>query len=127
MSFSLLSVQLLAEESLPTTPFSLLLGKHRQQQDARSGETSENELVQLPVTENIPAINEVSGGPADAGSPWSCRLCLQEHVIHPLSLSGVILSLLDLGERREGCSGVGSWKACLLWLRYSRGSLLCSA
>lgn len=61
-------MQLLAEESLPTTPFSLLLGKHRRQQDARSRETSENELVQLPVTENIPAIKEVSGGPGAAGS-----------------------------------------------------------
>lgn len=61
ISSSLSSIQLLAEESLPTTPFSFILGKHRQQQDTKSTETSESELVQLPLTENIPAITEVSG------------------------------------------------------------------
>lgn len=55
------SLQLLAEESLPTTPFYFILGKHRQQQqDDRVNEALENELVQLPLTENIPAISEVS-------------------------------------------------------------------
>lgn len=60
ISLCLKSLQLLAEESLPTTPFYFILGKHRQQQDEKLNEALENELVQLPLTENIPAINEVS-------------------------------------------------------------------
>ncbi|ERE82896.1 WD repeat-containing protein 75 [Cricetulus griseus] len=68
------SKQLLAEESLPTTPFSLILGKHRQQQDSRLNETSENELIQLPLTENIPAINELLHTPAHV-LPSASFLC----------------------------------------------------
>lgn len=68
------SKQLLAEESLPTTPFSFILGKHRQQQDAKSTETSENELVQLPLTENIPAITELLHTPAHV-LPSASFLC----------------------------------------------------
>ncbi|XP_055472786.1 WD repeat-containing protein 75 [Psammomys obesus] len=68
------SKQLLAEESLPTTPFSFILGKHRQQQDAKLNETSENELVQLPLTENIPAINELLHTPAHV-LPSASFLC----------------------------------------------------
>ncbi|XP_021012921.1 WD repeat-containing protein 75 [Mus caroli] len=68
------SRQLLAEESLPTTPFSFILGKHRQQQDAKLTETSENELVQLPLTENIPAITELLHTPAHV-LPSASFLC----------------------------------------------------
>lgn len=60
ISLCLKSLQLLAEESLPTTPFYFILGKHRQQQDKKINEALESELVQLPLTENIPAISEVS-------------------------------------------------------------------
>ncbi|XP_028742865.1 WD repeat-containing protein 75 [Peromyscus leucopus] len=69
------SKQLLAEESLPTTPFSSILGKHRQQQqESRSNDTSESELVQLPLTENIPAINELLHTPAHV-LPSASFLC----------------------------------------------------
>lgn len=68
------SKQLLAEESLPTTPFSFILGKHRQQQGAKLTETSENELVQLPLTENIPAITELLHTPAHV-LPSASFLC----------------------------------------------------
>lgn len=68
------SKQLLAEESLPTTPFSFILGKHRQQQDTKSTETSESELVQLPLTENIPAITELLHTPAHV-LPSASFLC----------------------------------------------------
>lgn len=40
--------------------FFFVLGKHRQQQDEKLNEAMENELVQLPLTENIPAVSEVS-------------------------------------------------------------------
>lgn len=92
MSISLLSAQLLAEESLPTTPFSLLLGKHRQQQDARSSETSENELVQLPLTENIPAINEVSEESSRCGEPLKLQALPPGACDSSLSHSGGIPS-----------------------------------
>uniref|UniRef100_A0A8C6HH91 WD repeat domain 75 n=1 Tax=Mus spicilegus TaxID=10103 RepID=A0A8C6HH91_MUSSI len=68
------SKQLLAEESLPTTPFSFILGKHRQQQGAKLTETSENELVQLPLTENIPVITELLHTPAHV-LPSASFLC----------------------------------------------------
>ncbi|XP_005373379.1 PREDICTED: WD repeat-containing protein 75 [Chinchilla lanigera] len=68
------SKQLLAEESLPTTPFYFILGKHRQQQDKKLNETLENELVQLPLTENIPAINELLHTPAHV-LPSASFLC----------------------------------------------------
>lgn len=51
--------QLLAEESSPTTPFSSKLGKHRQEQDAKLPETSQNGLVKPLLMENIPAISEL--------------------------------------------------------------------
>uniref|UniRef100_A0A2K6SE62 WD repeat domain 75 n=1 Tax=Saimiri boliviensis boliviensis TaxID=39432 RepID=A0A2K6SE62_SAIBB len=68
------SKQLLAEESLPTTPFYFILGKHRQQQDEKLNEISENELVQLPLTENIPAISELLHTPAHV-LPSAVFLC----------------------------------------------------
>eukprot|EP00074_Homo_sapiens_P112375 XP_024308936.1 WD repeat-containing protein 75 isoform X1 [Homo sapiens] len=68
------SKQLLAEESLPTTPFYFILGKHRQQQDEKLNETLENELVQLPLTENIPAISELLHTPAHV-LPSAAFLC----------------------------------------------------
>uniref|UniRef100_A0A481DGS3 WD repeat-containing protein 75 isoform X1-like n=1 Tax=Sus scrofa TaxID=9823 RepID=A0A481DGS3_PIG len=69
------SKQLLAEESLPTTPFYFILGKHRQQQqDDRVNEALENELVQLPLTENIPAISELLHTPAHV-LPSASFLC----------------------------------------------------
>lgn len=68
------SKQLLAEESLPTTPFYFILGKHRQQQDEKLSETLESELVQLPLTENIPAINELLHTPAHV-LPSAAFLC----------------------------------------------------
>ncbi|KAM5326706.1 WD repeat-containing protein 75 [Glossophaga mutica] len=68
------SKQLLAEESLPTTPFYFILGKHRQQQDEKSNETLANELVQLPLTENIPAISELLHTPAHV-LPSASFLC----------------------------------------------------
>uniref|UniRef100_A0AC11E2E0 WD repeat domain 75 n=1 Tax=Ovis aries TaxID=9940 RepID=A0AC11E2E0_SHEEP len=69
------SKQLLAEESLPTTPFYFLLGKHRQQQqNDKLNEALENELVQLPLTENIPAISELLRTPAHV-LPSASFLC----------------------------------------------------
>ncbi|KAK2497646.1 hypothetical protein MC885_021137 [Smutsia gigantea] len=68
------SKQLLVEESLPTTPFYFILGKHRQQQDEKLDETLENELVQLPLTENIPAISELLHTPAHV-LPSASFLC----------------------------------------------------
>ncbi|KAI4544013.1 hypothetical protein MG293_004279 [Ovis ammon polii] len=69
------SKQLLAEESLPTTPFYFLLGKHRQQQqNDKLNEALENELVQLPLTENIPAISELLHTPAHV-LPSASFLC----------------------------------------------------
>ncbi|KAM6174734.1 WD repeat-containing protein 75 [Erethizon dorsatum] len=68
------SKQLLAEESLPTTPFYFILGKHRQQQDKKLSAALENELVQLPLTENIPAINELLHTPAHV-LPSASFLC----------------------------------------------------
>lgn len=59
---------------MPTTPFSFILGKHRQQQDTKSTETSESELVQLPLTENIPAITELLHTPAHV-LPSASFLC----------------------------------------------------
>lgn len=69
------SKQLLAEESLPTTPFYFLLGKHRkEQQNDKLNEALENELVQLPLTENIPAISELLRTPAHV-LPSASFLC----------------------------------------------------
>ncbi|ELW66605.1 WD repeat-containing protein 75 [Tupaia chinensis] len=68
------SKQLIAEESLPATPFYYILGKHRQEQDGKLNETSENQLVQLPLTENIPAINEFLHTPAHV-LPSASFLC----------------------------------------------------
>lgn len=69
------SKQLLAEESLPTTPFYFLLGKHRkEQQNDKLNEALENELVQLPLTENIPAISELLRTPAHV-LPSAAFLC----------------------------------------------------
>uniref|UniRef100_A0A8C9Q9T0 WD repeat domain 75 n=1 Tax=Spermophilus dauricus TaxID=99837 RepID=A0A8C9Q9T0_SPEDA len=68
------SKQLLTEESLPTTPFYFILGKHRQQQDEKLNETLENELVPLPLTENIPAVNELLHTPAHV-LPSASFLC----------------------------------------------------
>ncbi|XP_032493199.1 WD repeat-containing protein 75 isoform X1 [Phocoena sinus] len=69
------SKQLLAEETLPTTPFYFILGKHRQeQQDDKLNEALENELVQLPLTENIPAISELLHTPAHV-LPSASFLC----------------------------------------------------
>lgn len=68
------SKQLLAEESLPTTPFYFILGKHTQQQDEKLAKTLENELVQLPLTENIPAISELLHTPAHV-LPSASFLC----------------------------------------------------
>ncbi|KAK2108705.1 WD repeat-containing protein 75 [Saguinus oedipus] len=69
-----LQTDLLAEESLPTTPFYFILGKHRQQQDEKLNETLESELVQLPLTENIPAISELLHTPAHV-LPSAVFLC----------------------------------------------------
>uniref|UniRef100_A0A2K5IGW2 WD repeat-containing protein 75 n=1 Tax=Colobus angolensis palliatus TaxID=336983 RepID=A0A2K5IGW2_COLAP len=63
-----------AEESLPTTPFYFILGKHRQHQDEKLNETLENELVQLPLTENIPAVGELLHTPAHV-LPSAAFLC----------------------------------------------------
>jgi len=68
------SKQLLAEESLPTTPFYFILGKHREQQDEKINEALESELVQLPLTENIPAISELLHTPAHV-LPSASFLC----------------------------------------------------
>uniref|UniRef100_A0A667GVS3 WD repeat domain 75 n=1 Tax=Lynx canadensis TaxID=61383 RepID=A0A667GVS3_LYNCA len=68
------SKQLLAEESLPTTPFYFILGKHREQQDEKINEAFESELVQLPLTENIPAISELLHTPAHV-LPSASFLC----------------------------------------------------
>uniref|UniRef100_A0A8C0CTR1 WD repeat domain 75 n=1 Tax=Balaenoptera musculus TaxID=9771 RepID=A0A8C0CTR1_BALMU len=69
------SKQLLAEETLPTTPFYFILGKHRQQQqDDKLNEALEDELVQLPLTENIPAISELLHTPAHV-LPSASFLC----------------------------------------------------
>lgn len=68
------SKQLLAEESLPTTPFYFILGKHREQQDEKINEALESELIQLPLTENIPAINELLHTPAHV-LPSASFLC----------------------------------------------------
>uniref|UniRef100_A0A452QZT3 WD repeat domain 75 n=1 Tax=Ursus americanus TaxID=9643 RepID=A0A452QZT3_URSAM len=63
-----------AEESLPTTPFYFILGKHREQQDEKINEALESELVQLPLTENIPAISELLHTPAHV-LPSAAFLC----------------------------------------------------
>nr|XP_004660322.1 WD repeat-containing protein 75 [Jaculus jaculus] len=68
------SKQLLAEESLPITPFYFILGKHRQQQKEHLNETLKEERVQLPLTENIPAINELLHTPAHV-LPSASFLC----------------------------------------------------
>jgi NET1-associated nuclear protein 1 (U3 small nucleolar RNA-associated protein 17) len=65
---------LLAEESLPTTPFPFILGKGRQQQDAKLTETSEDELLQLPLTETIPAVTKILHTPARV-LPSASLLC----------------------------------------------------
>ncbi|KAM7316244.1 hypothetical protein ACRRTK_024924 [Alexandromys fortis] len=103
MAFSLLSVQLLAEESLPTTPFSLLLGKHRRQQDARSRETSENELVQLPVTENIPAIKELLHTPAHIlpSASFLCSLFVSSLLLSKETESAEEVPDVDMEENKE--------------------------
>lgn len=94
------SPQLLAEESLPATPFYFILGKHRQQQAEPADGASESELVQLPVTENIPAISEVRGqGGREGGAV--CR----GHDSGLSALPGRALGTDHAqrgGERREG-------------------------
>ncbi|XP_006879002.1 PREDICTED: WD repeat-containing protein 75 [Elephantulus edwardii] len=68
------SKQLLAEDSLPATPFYFILGKHRQPQDEKLNDTLGNELIQLPLTENIPAISELLHTPAHV-LPSASFLC----------------------------------------------------
>ncbi|XP_059558517.1 WD repeat-containing protein 75 [Myotis daubentonii] len=68
------SKQLLAEESLPTTPFYFILGRHRQQRGEQADGASESELVQLPLTENVPAISELLHTPAHV-LPSAAFLC----------------------------------------------------
>ncbi|XP_008060856.2 WD repeat-containing protein 75 [Carlito syrichta] len=98
------SKQLLAEESLPTTPFYFILGKHRQQQGEKFNETSENELVQLPLTENIPAISELLHTPAHV-LPSATFLCSM--LINSLLLSKETKSAeeipddVDMEEEKE--------------------------
>ncbi|XP_041524337.1 WD repeat-containing protein 75-like [Microtus oregoni] len=97
------SKQLLAEESLPTTPFSLLLGKHRRQQDARSSETSDNELVQLPLTENIPAINELLHTPAHVlpSASFLCSLFVSSLLLSKETESAEEVPDVDMEENQE--------------------------
>ncbi|XP_042544242.1 WD repeat-containing protein 75 [Dipodomys spectabilis] len=84
------SKQLLAEESLPTTPFYFILGKHRQRQDEKLKETSENELVQLPLAENIPAINELLHTPAHVlpSASFLCSLFVNSLLLSTETKSG---------------------------------------
>lgn len=98
------SKQLLAEESLPTTPFSFILGKHRQQQDAKLSESSEKELVQLPLTENIPAINELLHTPAHVlpSASFLCSLFINSLLLSKETKSAEeIPDDVDMEEKEE--------------------------
>ncbi|CAK6448072.1 unnamed protein product [Pipistrellus nathusii] len=68
------SKQLLAEESLPATPFYFLLGRHRQQRGEQTDGAAESERVQLPATENVPAVSELLHTPAHV-LPSAAFLC----------------------------------------------------
>ncbi|XP_066136544.1 WD repeat-containing protein 75 [Saccopteryx bilineata] len=99
--------QLLAEESLPTTPFYFILGKHRQQQDEKLNETLENELVQLPLTENIPAISELLHTPAHVLPPASflCSMFINSLLLSKKTKSTEeIPDDVDMEEEKESDS-----------------------
>ncbi|XP_074158988.1 WD repeat-containing protein 75 [Sminthopsis crassicaudata] len=68
------SKQLIAEESLPTTPFYFLMGKHRKQQETNPNEMMGNELIYHPSAEDIPAISELLQTPAHV-LPSASFLC----------------------------------------------------
>lgn len=98
------SKQLLAEESLPTTPFYFILGKHRQQQDEKFHENSENELVQLPLTENIPAVNELLHTPAHVlpSASFLCSLFINSLLLSKETKSAEeIPDDVDMQEEKE--------------------------
>ncbi|KAG8515648.1 WD repeat-containing protein 75 [Galemys pyrenaicus] len=92
------SKQLLAEESLPTTPFYFILGKHRQRQDEKLNEALQNELVQLPLTESIPAINELLHTPAHV-LPAASFLCSM--FVNSLLLSKETKSAEEIPEEED--------------------------
>ncbi|XP_066201661.1 WD repeat-containing protein 75 [Saccopteryx leptura] len=98
--------QLLAEESLPTTPFYFILGKHRQQQDEKLNETLENELVQLPLTENIPAISELLHTPAHVLPPASflCSMFINSLLSKKTKSTEEIPDDVDMEEEKESDS-----------------------
>ncbi|XP_007529066.1 WD repeat-containing protein 75 [Erinaceus europaeus] len=89
------SKQLLTEESLPTTPFYFILGKHRQRQEEKSNDTLESELIQLPSAENIPAISELLHTPAHV-LPSASFLCSM--FVNSLLLSQETESVEELPE-----------------------------
>ncbi|XP_003406221.1 WD repeat-containing protein 75 isoform X1 [Loxodonta africana] len=98
------SKQLLAEESLPTTPFYFILGKHRQQQDEKLNDALGNELVQLPLTENIPAISELLHTPAHVlpSASFLCSMFINSLLLSKESKSAEeIPDDVDMEEEKE--------------------------
>ncbi|KAM9122960.1 WD repeat-containing protein 75 isoform 1-T1 [Pangshura tecta] len=68
------SKQLAVEESLPMTPFSLLLGKHRHQQRSKENADLDTAVVQSHLAQDSPAIKELLHTPAHV-LPSASFLC----------------------------------------------------